>query len=202
MEEISKLIDFLDEKYIKLKNDSRDVNKEKAKVINNINKLKEQYNNLYALNESYEIINKIGKLITLIMSVYICQTIMFETLNNTLLTVLSSPFVYLSSSGVINTVIDNMLYRLNGYTLKSLPIELEKLNNTITDCNNKIEELDVIMDKQYELYNHLKDIEKQILDYKDDNEVEVEFYDIKEEDNVISFNKYLKLIKDDRKDDN
>ena len=195
MEELDKLLNNINKKISDIEL-LRDNYIKKRIIINSDNlDIKKEYEYLRKLDKYSSLLKKIVNLLSVLSTLYISGTILYQSLNNIMLVFLTSPIVYLISDEVFNYVVNNILYNLKNCTTNSIPVKKEMLEKTMNDNEIKLAELDIEIENKNYTLNYLKSLEKEINNYKDDQEVEVEFYDIEQTDKIVKFNKSLKLIK-------
>ena len=199
MQELDELLIYVNDNFEKLYFERNKLTKDKINIHNKNNQINKEIYNLENLKKISSLIKQVTIIISTIVSVYVSTTMILPSVDNIILTVLSFPMVYLSSNAVLNHFVNEIMYHFTSQTNNSLPVNLELLERTKNDNEIKLREIEVSIDKVDQLLTILSSVDKKINEYKDDQEVEVEFYDIKEEDKIVTFNKSLKLVKDIKK---
>ena len=199
MQELDELLIYVNDNFEKLYFERNKLTKDKINIHNKNNQINKEIYNLENLKKISSLIKQITIIISTIVSVYVSTTMILPSVDNIILTVLSFPMVYLSSNAVLSHFVNEIMYHFTSQTNNSLPVNIELLERTKNDNEIKLREIEVSIDKVDQLLTILSSVDKKINEYKDDQEVEVEFYDIKEEDKIVTFNKSLKLVKDIKK---
>lgn len=199
MQELDNLLNYVNDMFEKSYFERNKLTKEKITICDKNNQINKEIYSLENLKKISSILKQITIIISTIISVYVSTTMILPSVDNIILTVLSFPMVYLSSNAVLNHFVNEIMYHFTSQTNNSLPVNIELLERTKNDNEIKLREIEISIDKVDQLLTVLSSVDKKINEYKEDQEVEVEFYDINEEDKIVTFDKSLKLVKDIKK---
>ena len=199
MQELDNLLNYVNDMFEKSYFERNKLTKEKITICDKNNQINKEIYSLENLKKISSILKQITIIISTIISVYVSTTMILPSIDNIILTVLSFPMVYLSSNAVLNHFVNEIMYHFTSQTNNSLPVNIELLERTKNDNEIKLREIEISIDKVDQLLTVLSSVDKKINEYKEDQEVEVEFYDINEEDKIVTFDKSLKLVKDIKK---